>query len=259
MGEYGNIMGMIPSVELPRRRIKSVQKLMKVGKQMPAKVLNVDIEKAYIDLSINRLSTEQSDRCDDRYRKSKLVHSIMSYISDFFQKDLEELYKKIAWPLTRIYGHAHDAFKLMLQNRNEVFEKLEEKPEEVVCDELFKIVEQKIIPLTFKVSAEVEMTCFEYDGVLAIKKALRAAHAAGLELLKKVEMKLVAAPNYTITTLSNDKKTGIDTLNYALQACKKVIESFNGSFTIKICPCVAGARDDKTASTCSETNASSCE
>lgn len=56
--EYGGIEGMILLSELSRRRIRSVQKLVKVGRQEPVMVLRVDKEKGYIDLSKRRVSPE---------------------------------------------------------------------------------------------------------------------------------------------------------------------------------------------------------
>eukprot|EP00894_Picocystis_sp_ML_P002522 jgi/Pico_ML_1/53039/g3659.t1 len=49
--EYNNIEGMILLSELSRRRIRSINKLIKVGRQEPVMVLRVDTEKGYIDLS----------------------------------------------------------------------------------------------------------------------------------------------------------------------------------------------------------------
>ena len=57
--EYGGIEGMILLSELSRRRIRSVQKLIKVGRQEPVMVLRVDQEKGYIDLSKRRVSQEE--------------------------------------------------------------------------------------------------------------------------------------------------------------------------------------------------------
>lgn len=56
--EYGGIEGMILLSELSRRRIRSVQKLIKVGRQEPVMVLRVDKDKGYIDLSKRRVSPE---------------------------------------------------------------------------------------------------------------------------------------------------------------------------------------------------------
>lgn len=87
--EYNNIEGMILFSELSRRRIRSVSSLIKVGRIEPVMVLRVDKEKGYIDLSKRRVSEEDIQACEERYNKSKLVHSIMRHVAETFGIDLE--------------------------------------------------------------------------------------------------------------------------------------------------------------------------
>jgi translation initiation factor 2 subunit 1 len=56
--EYNNIEGMILLSELSRRRIRSIQRLIRVGREEVVVVLRVDKEKGYIDLSKRRVSPE---------------------------------------------------------------------------------------------------------------------------------------------------------------------------------------------------------
>ena len=87
--EYNNIEGMILFSELSRRRIRSVSSLIKVGRTEPVMVLRVDKEKGYIDLSKRRVSEEDIETCEERYNKSKLVHSIMRHVAETLDIDLE--------------------------------------------------------------------------------------------------------------------------------------------------------------------------
>ena len=87
--EYNNIEGMILFSELSRRRIRSVSSLIKVGRIEPVMVLRVDKEKGYIDLSKRRVSEEDIQACEERYNKSKLVHSIMRHVAETMSIDLE--------------------------------------------------------------------------------------------------------------------------------------------------------------------------
>jgi translation initiation factor 2 subunit 1 len=68
----------------------------------------------YIDLSKRRVSPEDIVKCEERYNKSKMVHSIMRHVAEKIKIPIEELYQKIAWPLNKKYGHAIDAFKLSI-------------------------------------------------------------------------------------------------------------------------------------------------
>jgi translation initiation factor 2 subunit 1 len=72
--EYNNIEGMILLSELSRRRIRSINKLIRVGKNEVVMVLRVDKEKGYIDLSKRRVSPEDIAKCEERYNKAKTVH-----------------------------------------------------------------------------------------------------------------------------------------------------------------------------------------
>jgi translation initiation factor 2 alpha subunit (eIF-2alpha) len=85
-----NIDGMILLSELSRRRIRSIQKLIRVGRNEVVVVLRVDKDKGYIDLSKRRVSPEDIVKCEERYNKSKMVHSIMRHVAEKTQVPIEE-------------------------------------------------------------------------------------------------------------------------------------------------------------------------
>jgi translation initiation factor 2 subunit 1 len=68
----------------------------------------------YIDLSKRRVSPEDIVKCEERYNKSKAVHSVMRHVAEKTKTPIEELYQSIAWPLNRKFGHSYDAFKLSI-------------------------------------------------------------------------------------------------------------------------------------------------
>lgn len=109
--EYNNIEGMVLLSELSRRRIRSINKLLRVGTNEPVMVVRVDQEKGYIDLSKRRVSPEDRAKCEDRYNKAKTVHSILRHVSEAAKTSLQDVYERVGWPLYRSYGHAYDAFQ----------------------------------------------------------------------------------------------------------------------------------------------------
>lgn len=113
--EYDNIEGLILLSELSRRRIRSINKLVRVARTEIVMVLRVDKEKGYIDLSKRRVDPEDVVKCEERYNKAKAVHSVLGNVANNKGVSLESLYQKIGWPLYRKYGHAYDAFKLALR------------------------------------------------------------------------------------------------------------------------------------------------
>jgi translation initiation factor 2 alpha subunit (eIF-2alpha) len=73
-----------------------------------------NLRTGYIDLSKRRVSPEDIVKCEERYNKSKMVHSIMRHVAEKTNVPIESLYESIAWPLNRKFGHAIDAFKLSI-------------------------------------------------------------------------------------------------------------------------------------------------
>ena len=84
-------------------------------------VLRVDKEKGYIDLSKRRVSAEDVQKCDDRFQRSKAVHSIVRHVAETQHVDIEELYSKTAWPLYEKFGHAYEAFCAAITDANSIF------------------------------------------------------------------------------------------------------------------------------------------
>ncbi|KAL7665108.1 S1 motif domain-containing protein [[Candida] zeylanoides] len=239
--EYDNIEGMVLLSELSRRRIRSIQKLIRVGKNEVAVVLRVDKEKGYIDLSKRRVSAEDIVKCDERYNKSKAVHSILRHCAEKFSIPLETLYTTIGWPLSRKYGHAYDAFKLSITDPT-IFESVE-APSSDVLDELKLYISRRLTPQPIKIRADIEVSCFSYEGIDAIKKALKAAEDESTEQMA-VKAKLVAAPLYVISTQALDKNQGISLLEKAIVKITESIESSDGICKVTMAPKAVTATED---------------
>ena len=169
--------------ELTRRRIRSVSKLIKVGRVEPVMVLRVDKEKGYIDLSKRRVSPEDVAAAEEKYNKSKMVHSILRHVAETTPgHTLEELYEHMAWPLYESHGHCFEAFKQMVSDPDRVLNALKRPDgspavDAAVKEALVKDIRRRMTPQPLKIRADVELTCFAYDGVMHIKDAMRAALA----------------------------------------------------------------------------------
>ncbi|ORY61978.1 hypothetical protein LY90DRAFT_523066 [Neocallimastix californiae] len=236
--EYNNTEGMILLSELSRRRIRSIQKLIRVGRNEVVVVLRVDTEKGYIDLSKRRVSAEDIQKCEEKFTKSKTVHSIMRHVAEkqykTYGKSLEDLYVQIGWPLYRKYGHAYDAFKAAIYEPDKVFEGLEIEPE--IRAELLKNIKRRMTPQPIKLRGDIELTCFGYAGIDAIKESLKIGEACSI--------KLVAPPLYVMTAHATDKALGIETLEKAIAAIEENIKKYNGSLTVKMSPRAVSESDE---------------
>merc|ERR1711979_26879 len=120
--EYNDIEGMILLSELSRRRIRSINKLIKIGRSECVVVIRVDKDKGYIDLSKRRVSTEDVVKCEEKFARGKAVNSILRHVAELLKyesdEQLEELYRKTAWYFDRKVnkpGACYDHFKMAVQ------------------------------------------------------------------------------------------------------------------------------------------------
>ena len=207
------------------------------------------------------MSPEDIIKCEERYNKSKLAHSLLRHVAEKTQVPILQLYESIGWPLNKKYGHSIDAFKLSITNPdvwNEVT-----FPDEVVKKELIDYISKRLTPQPTKVRADVEVTCFSYDGIDAVKDALRAAEAASTPAKEPppapidgekapipdatsapVKVKLVSPPLYVLTSQCLDKQIGLQTLQKAIDSIEAKIKSTGGNCVIRMAPKAVTESDD---------------
>lgn len=219
--EYNNIEGLILLSELSRRRIRSINKLIRVGRNEVAMVLRVDKDKGYIDLSKRRVSPEDVAACEDKFNKAKAVHGVLRHLAERRKCYLEDLYDRIAWPLYRKYGHAYDAFKIALAEEQggdssaveDPFSTLE-VPADII-EELKLYIRRRLAPQPIKIRADVEVSCFTYEGIDAIREALFAGIALGTDN-SPIKIRLIAPPIYVLSCMTLDKDAGIALLQKSI-------------------------------------------
>jgi len=243
--EYNNVEGMILLSELTRRRIRSVNKLIRVGKQEVCMVLRVDREKGYIDLSKRRVSAEDVQKCDERFQRSKAVHSIVRHVSEVQHMDMEELYRMTAWRLYEKFGHAYEAFCAAITDADSIFnEELMPGLNSDLRGAMLDNIAKRLTPTAVKIRADIEVTCFGYEGINAIKGALLKGVELGSEELP-IKIKLVAPPLYVMLCSALDKTKGIALLKEAIEIMGDDIRKNKGDLQVKVQPRAVDERDDK--------------
>lgn len=237
--EYNNIEGMILLSELSRRRIRSMNKLIRVGKTEPVVVIRVDKDKGYIDLSKRRVSKEDVERCTEKFAKAKAVNSIIRHVGELLgyvsEEQVEELYLKTAWHFEEKYkrqAYAYDVFKQAVIDPTILDECNLDKETGTV---LLTQIQRKLQSQAVKIRADIEVSCFEYEGIDAVKSALRGGIAQSTNEIP-IRINLIAPPLYVMTTQTTEKQDGLRALEGAIEEVTSKITSFGGTLTVKMAP-----------------------
>lgn len=247
--EYDNIEGMILMSELSRRRIRSIPKLIRVGKIEVATVIRVDKDKGYIDLSKRRVSPEDIEKAENKFNMSKTVHGIFRHVAETCKVPLIELYQTFGWDLYKRFGHAYEALKLLVTHPDKVLGPYTVRDD--VKQGLIKIAVRRLTPQPVKIRADLEATCFGSEGIDGIKEALRAGEAFSTKEVP-IKITLVAPPLYVMVSTTMAKEQGIKQQEDAVAAVTKVIKAKGGDVNVKAAPRAVSERDDRLLQTMME-------
>jgi len=228
--EYNGREGMMLLSELSKRRIRSVSKLLRVGRTEICMVLRADHDKGYIDLSKRRVDPEDAKLKDEAFAKAKAVHGIMRHVAGLHDVKVEELCKKVSWPLYKKYADAHEAFRRHINEEIDMWKDVDfTQPGEDLSDKMDKLKEdietdlrRRLVTQALRMRAKVEVSCSEFEGIDAIKAALLKGLEASTEECE-VKVKLIAHPLFMLNCTCKEKKLGFETLEKAIKLIEESI------------------------------------
>src|SRR3972149_2716036 len=87
--------GMIHVSEVAGKWVKDIRDFVKTNKQYIAKVVYVDVQKGYVNLSLKKVSKVDKRQKVEGYRQSMKVENIMQQAAKQIGKDLDAAYKEV--------------------------------------------------------------------------------------------------------------------------------------------------------------------
>ena len=231
---------MLFSGEITLKRVNFINRLLSVGKEEVLRVLRVDTQKGFIDLSKKQVKTDEIDECKKKFGKSKAVEGIVKLLSVHTKKSMEYLYKNLIWPLYKTHEHAYDALKSILNGDDKILEGL--KITDDIKEELIKILKVILVPQPVKIRSDFKLTCYTFEGIDAIKESLLNGEKKGTEAIP-IKFRVIGSPLYECSISTINKKEGIEVMNAALQEVKKSIEAKGGNFLLETNPEVLGENE----------------
>ena len=165
--EY-NKQGMITISEIAPGRIRNIRDYVVEGRVVVCKVLKVNQERGYIDLSLRRVSEGQRRAKSDEVKQEIKAEKIIELTSRSLNIAFNDLYNKISVPLLKQYFYIYQAFDDVINgtiNLKDFFDKN-------VAETLEKTIREKIKPKEIVVAGDVSLSTWEDNGIETIKTAL---------------------------------------------------------------------------------------
>jgi translation initiation factor 2 subunit 1 len=246
--EYNGVEGILLMSELSRRRIRSIVKLLKVGRTEICSVMRADRERGFIDLSKRRVDADDRAKKEVDYAKAKAVHSIMRHVAEKCNCDLEDFCSKFSWPLYGSkFGTPYDAYYKHINGDLNVWEHVSftepgedlSSKEAEIKEVLEEDLKQKLLTQMLRIQAKIDVSCTEYEGINAIKEALLKGAEASKDGVN-VSIKLISHPTFVLSLMCREKPFGRDLLEDAMQRIEKAIKDAGGEYKLVQPPTVVG-------------------
>ncbi|MAE13361.1 hypothetical protein CMO92_02240 [Candidatus Woesearchaeota archaeon] len=189
--EYGK-SGMIHIAEVSPGRIRNIRDYVKEGKQVVCKVLRINTEKGYIDLSLRRV-TEMAKRSKmDSIKQEQKAEKIIESYAEQNKLDKYKLYKQLADTLLKEYEYIHLCFEDVVEH--DLSLESIGIPKDL-AQPLTKLVKEKIKPKQVEIKAEIFIQSWEENGLSQIKETLansvKGQTAAAISYLGGGKYKLI--------------------------------------------------------------------
>ena len=110
LDEYGKT-GLIHISEVSPGRIRNIRDFVKEGKKIVCKVLKINQEKGYIDLSLRRVNESEKRRKIDEIKKEQNAEKIVEIASSKIGIKTEDMYGAILDKISKDYPSLHGFFE----------------------------------------------------------------------------------------------------------------------------------------------------
>ncbi|NPA85828.1 MAG: translation initiation factor IF-2 subunit alpha [bacterium] len=215
--EYGCKKAMLHITEASEKWIKSVKEVVKEGDVRVFRVVNVNPQRGYIDVSLRHINPSQERRKFLEWRRKLKVHSILRVLAEKHGYELKELYEKVVWPLEDKYGEAYAAFEEALLKGKQVLE--EAIPDKELVERLYAEISHRLSLQKVRLAAELNIYCLQPDGIERIKRVLLTIYDKYKQ--DNIEIKYISAPKYRIAVEDYDYKSCAKKLE---AVCKELVE-----------------------------------
>ena len=169
--EYGK-GGMIHISEVSPGRIRNIRDFVKEGKKIVCKVLRINQEKGYIDLSLRRVNESEKRRKIDGIKKEQNAEKIIEIVAAKAGIKTEQLYTEVSDKIKENYGSLHKFFEDVIKDDKLIDSiGIDKKYSKILQD----IVNQRIKPSEVEIKGKLKITTFAPNGIDLIKESLKKA------------------------------------------------------------------------------------
>jgi len=209
--------GMVHISEVSPGRIRNLRDFVSEGRKIVCKVLRVNQERGYIDLSLRRVNLIQRRKKVDDYKQESKAEKLMEVVGKELKLNIEQMYKEVGYKILEKYDSLTECFKEIINNDLKL-NKLGIKDN--IAKKIETLVEERMKPQMVSIKGILKISTKESNGIEIIRKILNNLTSKGIEVT------YLGAPKYRIFVEDSDYKKAEfrlkDAINSSLELAKKL-------------------------------------
>ncbi|MGC8812481.1 MAG: translation initiation factor IF-2 subunit alpha [Candidatus Aenigmatarchaeota archaeon] len=225
LDEYPEIEGMIHVSEVSGKWVHDIREFVKVNKQYVAKVVKIDYQKNFVNLSLKRVSEKEKKEKMNSYRKEQRAEKILEQVAKDFGKNLDQAYEEVGFLLQEKFGELFVAFEEARKSPEILVKK---GVPEKWANALIEAVEKSFKEKEVVIKAELELKSFAGDGIKRIKEILLGLEKNG------IKVKYISAPRYRVEIEGKNPKMLEKKLVENLENLMKEIKKAEGEGSYRL-------------------------
>jgi len=213
--------GMIHISEISPGRIRNIRDFVVEGKKIVCKILNVNPERGYIDLSLRRVNESQKKNKISEIKLEQKAEKIIEILAKQLNIGLNVLYSEIFLAIQKKYPNLSSCFQdVVLNNIN--LEELGIKKN--IAKDLREIIIQRIKPEEVSISGDLKLVSYAPDGIDIIKETLKKIEDAS----NKISVFYEGGAKYKLIVKASDYKEAESLLKKSVDASVSFMEKKGG-------------------------------
>jgi|TARA_B100001964_G_scaffold211924_1_gene247604 translation initiation factor 2 subunit 1 len=221
LDEYGK-SGMIHISEVSPGRIRNIRDYVKEGKKVVCKVLRINREKGYIDLSLRRVTETQRRSKVDGIKQEQKAEKILEFVAKDLNLDVKKLFEEITNNISKKYASLYDFFQQVVTDSNAINDAgIDAK----AAKKLEEAIKSRIKEVGVKIEGKLKLTSCASNGIDVVKEALKKAAESGKE---SISIKYLGAGSYNVVVNAKDYKAAEKLLKEALEKTLDYVRKTDG-------------------------------
>jgi len=231
LDEYENKEAMLHISEVSSKWIKNIKDVISEGKKVVCKVLQVNKEKGYIDVSLKRVSNAETQRKMNEIKLEVKIEKLIEAIAKKFNEDPNKALSTVGKELVKSYGSLAGFYDYVKDKGVEVINTLviPDNWKEALKSEISEQIKcQRVL-----IKKELNITSFSSNGINDMKEVIELL-IQNLEKLGAtcIKVRYVSAPKYSLEYTSQNFKQGEQFLKKASSEVMNAIKKSDIIFSI---------------------------